>query len=55
MRYVERIISRMLVHEAARNAFILYPVKIGSDLCELLSADAELEKDLVELYSRAAH
>ncbi len=55
MGHVERIISRMLALEAAPNASVLRPVKLGRSLRELLLADAELEKDLVELYSQAAH
>ena len=55
MGHVERIISRMLALGAAPNASMLRPVKLGTCLQELLLADAELEKDLVELYSQAAH
>ncbi|NNG14156.1 MAG: bacterioferritin [Gammaproteobacteria bacterium] len=55
MGHVERIISRMLALGAAPNASMLRPVKLGANLRDLLLADAELEKDLVELYSQAAH
>lgn len=55
MGHVERIISRMLALGAAPNASMLRPVKLGSNLCELLIEDAVLERDLVELYSQAAH
>ena len=55
MGHVERVIARMLALGAAPNASILRPVKIGNNLCELLLADAELESDLVELYSQAVH
>ena len=55
MGHVERVIARMLALGAAPNASILRPVKLGTSLRELLVADAELERDLVELYSQAAH
>jgi len=55
MGHVERIISRMLALGVAPNASMLRPVKLGSSLRELLIEDAVLEKDLVELYSKAAH
>ena len=55
MGHVERVISRMLALGAAPNASMLRPVKLGTNLRELLVADAELEKDLVDLYSQAAH
>ena len=55
MGHVERIISRMLALGAAPNASMLRPVKLGSNLRELLIEDAVLERDLVELYSQAAH
>lgn len=55
MGHVERIISRMLALGAAPNASMLRPAKLGSNLRELLLADAELERDLVELYGQAAH
>ena len=55
MGHVERIISRMLALGAAPNASMLRPVKLGSSLRDLLLADAELEKDLVELYGQAVH
>jgi len=55
MGHVERVISRMLALGAAPNASMLRPVKLGTCLSELLYAGAELEKDLVELYSQAVH
>ena len=55
MGHVERIISRMLALGAAPNASMLRPVKLGANLRDLLLDDAELEKDLVELYSQAAN
>ena len=55
MGHVERVIARMLALGAAPNASILRPVKLGTSLRDLLLADAELEKDLVELYSQATH
>lgn len=55
MGHVERVISRMLALGAAPNASILRPVKLGANLRDLLIADAELERDLVELYSQATH
>ena len=55
MGHVERVISRMLALGAAPNASILRPVKIGTNLRDLLIADAELERDLVDLYSQAVH
>jgi bacterioferritin len=54
MGHVERVISRMLALGAAPNASMLRPVKLGANLRDLLIADAELERDLVELYSQAA-
>jgi len=55
MGHVERIISRMLALGVAPNASMLRPVKLGSNLRELLLEDAVLERDLVELYSQATH
>ena len=55
MGHVERVISRMLALGAAPNASMLRPVNLGISLKELLLADAELEKDLVQLYSQAAN
>jgi len=55
MGHVERVISRMLALGVAPNASMLRPVKLGTSLSELLYAGAELEKDLVELYSQAVH
>ena len=55
MGHVERVISRMLALGAAPNASMLRPVKLGANLRDLLLADAELEKDLVELYTQASH
>ncbi len=55
MGHVERVISRMLALGAAPNASILRPVKLGANLRDLLIADAELERDLVELYSQATN
>ncbi len=55
MGHVNRIIGRMLALGVAPNASMLRPVKLGRDLRELLIADAELEKDLVNLYMHAAH
>ena len=53
MGHVERVISRMLALGVAPNASMLRPVKLGSNLRELLYEDAVLERDLVELYSQA--
>ena len=55
MGHVERVITRMLALGAAPNASILRPVKLGSNLRELLIEDAILERDLVELYSQAVN
>lgn len=55
MGHVERVISRMLALGAAPNASLLRPVKLGANLRDLLLADAELERDLVELYTQASH
>lgn len=55
MGHVNRIIGRMLALGVAPNASMLRPVKLGRDLRELLLADAELEKDLVNLYMQAAN
>lgn len=54
MGHVDRIIGRMLALGVAPNASMLRPVKLGSDLRELLVVDAELEKDLINLYFQAA-
>ena len=54
MGHVERVIARMLALGAAPNASILRPVRLGTNLREVLLADAELERDLVELYSQAS-
>jgi len=53
MGHVERVISRMLALGAAPNASMLRSVKLGTNLRDLLFADAELERDLVELYTQA--
>ena len=53
MGHVERVIARMLALQVAPNASMLRPVKLGSNLRELLFDDAILERDLVELYSQA--
>lgn len=55
MEHVNRIIGRMLALGVAPNASMLRPVKLGRDLRELLVADAELERDLVNLYLQAAN
>ncbi len=55
MEHVNRIIGRMLALGVAPNASMLRPVKLGRDLRELLLADAELEKDLINLYMQAAN
>lgn len=55
MGHVERVISRMLALGAAPNASLLRPVKLGASLRDLLLADAELERDLVALYTQASH
>ena len=55
MGHVERVISRMLALGVAPNASMLRPVKLGSNLRELLIEDAILERDLVDLYSQATH
>lgn len=53
MGHVERVIARMLALGAAPNSSILRPVKMGNTLRDLLLAGAELERDLVQLYSQA--
>ena len=55
MGHVERVITRMLALGAAPNASMLRPVKLGASLRDLLLADAELERDLVHLYTQATH
>jgi len=55
MGHVDRVISRMLALGVAPNASMLRPVKMGTSLSQLLFAGAELEKDLIELYSQAVH
>jgi bacterioferritin len=51
--HAERIISRMLALGAAPNASQLRPVRLGSNLEELLQHDHEFENVLIGLYQEA--
>ena len=51
--HAERIISRMLALGVAPNASQLRPVKLGSNLQELLQANHAFEMDVVNLYEEA--
>lgn len=53
MGHVERIISRMLALGAAPGASQLRPVRLGSDLGDLLEYDQAFEDELVSLYTDA--
>ncbi len=54
MEHAERIISRMLALGVAPNASQLRPVRLGSNLYELLQYDYLFENDLITLYEAAA-
>ncbi|MBI1423754.1 MAG: bacterioferritin [Gammaproteobacteria bacterium] len=51
--HADRIIGRMLALGVAPNASQLRPVKLGSNLAELLLHDYEFENELVSLYDQA--
>jgi bacterioferritin len=51
--HAERIISRMLALGFAPNASQLRPVRLGSNLHELLLHDTAFENELVSLYDQA--
>ena len=51
--HADRIIGRMLALGVAPNASQLRPVKLGSNLRELLAHDMAFELELVDLYSKA--
>ena len=51
--HADRIIGRMLALGVAPNASQLRPVKLGSNLSELLLHDSEFENELVQLYVQA--
>ena len=53
MGHAERIISRMLALGVAPNASQLRPVRLGSNLQQLLQHDYAFEKELVGLYEAA--
>jgi len=53
MGHAERIISRMLALGVAPNASQLRPVKLGSNLQELLQYDYAFENELISLYDGA--
>ena len=53
MAHAERIISRMLALGAAPNASQLRPVRLGSNLQQLLQHDHAFEKELIGLYADA--
>ncbi len=53
MGHAERIIGRMLALGAAPGASQLRPVRLGSDLLQLLQHDHAFELELVKLYSDA--
>ncbi|MGD8560124.1 MAG: ferritin-like domain-containing protein [Gammaproteobacteria bacterium] len=52
--HADRIISRMLALGVAPNASQLRPVKLGSNLLELLLHDYDFEIELVRLYDQAS-
>jgi bacterioferritin len=54
LRHADRIISRMLALGVAPNASQLRPVRLGSNLHQLLLHDCEFEKELVSLYDAAS-
>lgn len=53
MAHADRIISRMLALGVAPNASQLRPVRLGSNLFELLMYDLTFERELVGLYEEA--
>jgi bacterioferritin len=53
LRHADRIISRMLALGVAPNASQLRPVRLGSNLQQLLMHDYAFEKELVSLYEAA--
>ena len=54
MGHAERIIGRMLALGVAPNASQLRPVRLGSNLYQLLEHDYEFEVELVGLYKAAS-
>ena len=54
MGHADRIISRMLALGVAPNASQLRPVRLGSNLQELLQHDYAFEHELVGLYEEAS-
>ena len=52
--HADRIIGRMLAMGVAPNASQLRPVKLGTNLTELLLHDYEFENELVSLYNQAS-
>jgi bacterioferritin len=53
MLHVDKLIARMLALGVAPGASQLRPVKLGSNLSELLSINMGFEQDIVLLYSNA--
>ena len=53
LRHADRIIGRMLALGVAPNASQLRPVRLGSNLQQLLQHDYAFEKELVGLYEAA--
>ncbi len=53
--HADRIISRMLALGVAPNASQLRPVRLGSNLQQLLQQDHAFEKELVGLYEAATN
>jgi len=53
MQHAERIIARMLALGIAPNASQLRPVRLGSDVRELLEIDRAFESELIDLYHAA--
>jgi bacterioferritin len=54
MGHTDQIIGRMLALGVAPNASQLRPVKLGSNLLELLLHDYDFENELVRLYGQAS-
>ena len=54
LQHTDRIIERMLALGVAPNASQLRPVKLGSNLVEMLKINEHFEQELVVLYQAAA-
>lgn len=53
MLHVDKLIARMLALGVAPNASQLRPVKLGTNLTELLVVNMAFEQDIIVLYSNA--